>query len=200
MSWAVFVEGLESLNALEKVEGQVAKAAAQAINKTARDSRTSLARRIRGEINVPANYLRGDRFSVTRSASPGNLEARITARGRPTSLARFVTGSPKRGAGVNVEVSPGQARFMRRAFLIRLPQGNALTDTKFNQGLAIRLRPGETLTNKKFSVRMNNGLYLLYGPSVSQVFLANDGSGVAKEQQPQIEARLQREFLRLLRL
>ena len=47
---------------------------------------------------------------------------------------------------------------------------------------------------------MRHRLYLLYGPSVDQVFRANDGDGVANDMVPAVERNLEREFLRLLEL
>ncbi|NBC28841.1 MAG: hypothetical protein GVY29_02490, partial [Spirochaetes bacterium] len=121
---------------------------------------------------------------------------------RNTSLARFAVGTPNIGqAGVAVKVQPGRVRMMKRAFLIKLPQGTSpITDTKFNLGLAIRLKPGEALSNKKTARRVANGLYVLYGPSVDQVFRAVDGSGVASDIIPDLQDDLQAEFLRQLRL
>ena len=63
-----------------------------------------------------------------------------------------------------------------------------------------RDRPGETLANKRNVRRMEKGLYLLYGPSVDQVFRAADGSGVATDKAPVLANQLEREFLRLLEL
>jgi hypothetical protein len=95
-------------------------------------------------------------------------------------------------------VHPGRARFMKRAFLIKLRAGTDSIETRFNQGLAIRLKPGETLQNKKNVVQLKNGLYVLYGPSVSQVFLDNEGDGVAKDIEPSVLDELEDQFLRLL--
>ena len=83
---------------------------------------------------------------------------------------------------------------------MRLPQGRTLTDTKYNLGLAIRLRPGEKLQNKVAARRVEKGLYLLYGPSVDQVFRSRDGTGVATDLVPDIEQDLSDEFIRLLEL
>lgn len=202
--FAFFTDGLE----VDLLEGfsteQRRLAAVRAINKIARDARAQAAKMIRNEVNLPARYVSPSegRLAVTKQANGSNLEARITARGRATSLAQFVTGSDKPNVqGVHIEVAPGKARFLRRAFLIRLPQGNSpVTDTKFNLGLAVRLKPGDTLRNKITARRVEKGLYVLYGPSVSQVFRANDGDGIANEMTPGLEAKLRDEFLRLLRL
>ena len=180
------------------------RAASQALNKVARDARAQAAKAIREQVNLPASYVAPAqrRLWVSKNATPGNLESKVSAQGRATSLARFVTGPARPGkAGVYVEVKPGAARFMKRAFLIRLPSGTSpVTDTQFNLGLAIRLRPGETLQNKMAARRVENGLYVLFGPSVSQVFRDNSGDGVANQIAPKAARDLESEFLRLLGL
>ena len=201
-NWAVFVEGLDDLKQFDGTKQAIRMAAARAINKVTRDGRVEIARDIRDQVNLPASYVASGqkRLYVSQQATTGNLEGKITARGRATSLARFVQGTPRRGQGVRVEVAPGRSLYMKRAFLIRLRAGNSNVDTKYNMGLAIRLRPGETLQNKLTARRMEKGLYLLYGPSVDQVFRARDGSGVANEKAPQLASELEREFLRLLEI
>lgn len=204
MSFAVFVDGVEAdlLAGLDTSSRRLA--ALRAVNKVARDARSLGAKLIREQVNLPASYVseREKRLYVSKKATTGSLEAKITAQGRATSLARFVSGNAKPGKpGVYVEVKPGKAQFMRRAFLIKLPQGNnAVTDTKFNMGLAIRLRPGETLANKLSARRVEKGLYVLYGPSVNQVFRANSGDGIANTMAPGLTDKLGAEFLRLLDL
>lgn len=199
-NWAVFVEGLENLRNFDATKQSIRLAAARAINKTTRNGRVEIARDIRDQVNLPARYVAPGqrRLYVSQQATTGALEGRITARTRATSLAQFVQGTPSRGSGVVVEVQPGRSRFMKRAFLIRLRAGRGDVDTKFNMGLAIRLRPGEKLQNKVTARRMEKGLYLLYGPSVDQVFRARDGSGVASDIAPKLATVLEREFLRLL--
>jgi len=200
--FAVVAEGVETIRDVQEIAPRLKMAAVRAINTVARDKRAEAARRITDQVNLPKNYVSpsGGRLVVTQKAQRASLEARITARGRPTSLARFIRGTPPRGAGVTVEVKPGQSSYMRRAFLIRLPQGSTLTDTRFNLGLAIRLRPGERLQNKVQQVRLANGLYLLYGPSVQQVFLDNQGKGVADDIAEPTADYLEAEFARLLKL
>jgi len=200
--FAVFVEGLE-LDLLGGIDTSSRRlAATRAINKVARDARSKAARLIRNEVNLPARYVSPAqrRLWVSKSATQNSLEARIEAQGRATSLAQFVRGAPRAGKpGVYVEVAPGKARFLKKAFLIKLPQGaSPVTDTKFNLGLAVRLRPGESLKNKISARRVEKGLYVLYGPSVNQVFRANDGQGIANEMSPDVARRLEAEFLRLL--
>ena len=201
-NWVVVAEGISDLKEFDGLKKHIRLAAARAINKVSRDSRVEIARDILDQINFPAAYVAPSkkRLYVSQQATTANLEGRITARTRATSLARFVQGSPRGGQGVSLEVTPGRSRFMKRAFLIKLPAGSAGVDTKFNMGLAIRLRPGETLKNKATARRMQKNLYLLYGPSVDQVFRANDGSGVATDKAPKIVNELEREFLRLLEI
>lgn len=199
--FAVAVEGIETFKDVQELGGNLKFSVVQAINKVARDTRAEAARRIGEQINFPKRLLApsAGNLTVSKQAQRASLEARITARGRPTSLARFSTGTPGR-AGVQVEVKPGQARFLRRAFLIRLPQGTQLTETRFNLGLAIRLRPGERLDNKTQQVQLSKGLYLLYGPSIQQVFLDNRGKGVADDLADPTADALETEIIRLLGL
>lgn len=202
--FAVFLDAVESdvLSGLDNASRR--RAAFQAINKAARDARAEAARRIRGQVNLPASYVSpsNKRLYVSKKAQGSDLEAVITAQGRATSLARFATNRNRVGkAGVYVQVKPGAVRFMRRAFVIRLPGVDGRTDPGLgNLGLAIRLRPGERLENKLQARRVENGLYVLYGPSVSQVFRANDGEGVANDIAPSVARDLESEFLRLLDL
>lgn len=201
MGFALAVEGLDDFD-LEQAD--VRRIAAQALNRSATDGRAEAARRILMQVNLPPSYVAPGqgRLAVSKKASPASLEARIKARGRATSLARFVrSGAVGRPGGVAVSVKPGRVAFMRRAFLMPLRAGSADVDTKSNLGLAIRLRPGERPINKKFAVRAGpRGLYLLYGPSVSQVFIDTAGRGVAEEMSPEVLDKLESEVLRMMRL
>ena len=201
VQFAVAVEGIETFRDVQELGSKTTLAAVQALNKIARDARSDAATRIGEQLNIPKRQLgpSAGNLTVSKKAQRASLEARITARGRPTSLARFSKGTPGK-AGVQVEVKPGQARFMRRAFLIRLPQGSALTETRFNLGLAIRLAPGERIDNKTRQVQLSNGLYLLYGPSIQQIFLDNQGKGVADDIADPTADALEAEIIRLLGL
>lgn len=195
------VEGIANLREFAYDREDIEMAALRAINSTLAETRTEAAARIRKEVNYSASYLAPSqkRLFVNKLARRGDLEGSIVARGRPTSLARFVQGSATTGQGVNVMVAPGVARYMKKAFLIKLRAGSEI-ETRFNRGLAIRLRPGETLRRKTNVVQMKNGLFILYGPSVSQVFLNNAGEGVAKELEPEVMQEMETEFLRQLEL
>lgn len=192
--YIVAVEGLsETISSIDQMPASVLKFARMAINTTTRKSRTLASRRIRDQVSFTATYLAdgNGRLSITKSATDGDLEARIRGRFRPTSLARFVTSANSRGA--RVRVKPGSSQMMRRAFLMQLRAGNAPIETRSNQGLAIRLKPGERIANKRQMVQVSGNLYLLYGPSVDQVF-----SSVAEEIAPETSDMLEAEFLRLI--
>ena len=194
--------GVETTLRLAETENRRSKrAASQSINDSARRGRTRAARRILNQVALPQSYLNpsGGRLVVNRFASPESLEASIRARARPTSLARFARNPRVGRKSVTVSVKRGRVSFLRRAFLVRLRRGTALTDTQHNLGLAIRLRPGERITNKRIQIApLGRGLYLLYGPSVQQVFLDSQDTGVAVEVAPKIADDLSRSYLRRL--
>lgn len=190
-AYVIVVEGMSSLEDIENLPEEILRNARNAINKAADRARTSSDREIRKELNFPAQYLRS-RLAVRKRASGSNLEAIISGRDKPTSLARFVTSrSPKVGvAGVNVKVSSSVAKRMNSAFVMQLRNGNL--------GLAIRLKPGAMLTGsrgaKRFSSKDSN-LYLLYGVSVDQAFQT-----ILPGQEEAAAEYLEREFLRLMEL
>jgi hypothetical protein len=139
---------------------------------------------MRKQVAFPQGYLEDPtRFRVKKFAHETDLEAVIAGRTEPTSLARFARfGATKSGAVVTVK--PGRPRYMKRAFLIRLKNGN--------QGLALRLAPGEDLANRKLPAkRFGPGVVLLYGPSVDQVFRT-----VAEDVSPEALDKLSEEFIR----
>lgn len=199
MSATIIAEGLPDLTRyLERTPAVARRAARLAINQVAERKALRAAREaIAEQVAFPRTYLTdNNRLSITRRATDDNLVAVVTGRQRPTSLARFAPGQApgRRGAGVTVRVKPGRSEAMRRAFLIRLRRGRApVTDESFNLGLAVRLRPGERVENKIRMVPMkgDSGLYLLYGPSVEQVFRS-----VAADISPAVLDDLATEFLR----
>ena len=199
-TYVVAVEGLDAVEDLEKLPRQIAVAASRAINSTARTGRTASAREMRRQVNFGARYLSGaeGRLELTKFANTGNLEAVITGRDRPTSLARFARKKPIRGkmsrAGVRVEVKPGSARVIKRAHLIRLRAGDG-SGPNANLGLALRTARGQKPSAAYKPVKISEGLWLLYGPSVDQVFRS-----VSEDVAPELADRLETEFLRLMDL
>jgi hypothetical protein len=194
MTVHIDIIGLEEAKKyLEQLPDRTRKAAAAAINNVAAGSGMNYIRRgMREQIAFPPGYLEDTkRLGVTRRAVPGNLVALITGRQRPTSLARFIVGGvrPNRTGPVSVRVNPGATRVLKRAFVMRLRVGRGETDAR-NIGLAIRLKPGERIVNKKVMFKSDPGLYLLYGPSIDQV-----ARSVFVEVAPMIGRDLSAEFI-----
>lgn len=186
--YAIAVEGLGALTDISSLDERVLKNAARAINRTADIGRTASARAILTQVNFPASYLNPSdgRLAVTQRAAGQSLSATIKGRDQATSLARFVQGSKKPGArgGVTVEVKPGHAKFMKRAFIMQLRNNNL--------GLAIRTKGAAP--DRAFKPRsLGRGLWLLYGPSVDQVF-----KSVRDTVSPQLLDTLEDEFNRLM--
>jgi len=200
-TYAVFVEGLDDLPDVQNIPAAVTVAARQAVNRATERARTWSAREMREQVAFPARYLSGAdaRLRITKKATNSSLEGVITGRQRATSLARFsrdrYPASARRRKGVTVQVKPGEAKFMRGAFLVRLNAGAGRTDTQFNLGLAIRVKDGETIRNKKNVTQLDRNVYLLYGPSVDQVFRT-----VREDVVPETRDFLEAEFRRLLDL
>lgn len=172
-----------TLQGLKKVRQYVAglpdvvdEAASFAVNEAARFGQAESSRRIREQVAFSAKYIGSaddpnSRLRVAKRAKKNDLTAVIAGRVRPTSLAQFVQGEFKRGRPVRVRVSPGSSKRIRNAFPIKLRRGTGVYDPgNANQGLAIRLKEGEVIQNKKQMVQLDGNLYLLYGPSVDQVF------------------------------
>lgn len=208
MRLRVETDGLEGVT---KLLGSLPKAAAKArrpaINTTTRYAYAESSREIRGQVAFTRNYLgsatSGNRLRVTRWASEERPEAVIQARKRATSLARFAQSkSFNRKAGVTVSVAPGSAKRLPGAFLMKLNSGASKTEDQYNVGLALRLKPGQRVFNKSVMIpysrrvrpgrkKVDSALYMLYGPSVDQVFRS-----VALKVEPRVSAKLREEFLR----
>lgn len=205
-AYILAVDGLKDVvKSVEDMDPAIMRAVRMALNKTADRAKASASRHIRQEINFRASYLSGSngKLQITRKASDNSPEAEITAQFRPTSLAHFAVNTDPKAArkagGVNVQVAPGGAKFIPGAFLIRL-RGSTVDGSPGNLGMAIRLKPGDVLKNKKKLVRLEGNLYLLFGPSVQQAFLNSKGEGVADDITPETLDFLEQEFLRLLQL
>lgn len=198
-AYEVTLDGLDQLPDLDTAPERIVRLARMAINRTADRARAGAARLMRDQVNFPASYLRGaDSRLYIRKKSVGNdLEAIITGRFRPTSLARFAKGSGptsnRNRSGITVEVHPGEARMLKNAFFVRLRAGSTKTDTKYNLGVAIRLKNGERPRNTRAAVQLDRNLWLLYGPSVNQVF-----QSVREDISPETRDFLVAEFRRLL--
>jgi hypothetical protein len=139
---------------------------------------------INEDINFPTGYVKNN-ITISRRARKGSVEAVVTARDRPTSLARFAAGqtiSNTRGRPIKVEVKRGGTKVLKRGFLIQLKNGNV--------GLAVRTSGGE-LRESQGAKQLAANLFLLYGPSVEQVF-----KGAAADLVPMIGNELSTQFIR----
>lgn len=199
-AYLVVIEGLDAISDLEAIPNRVLRAATASVNKASDRARAAGKRGILSQINFPARYLDPSegRLVVSQKATKNNLEARVSARTRATSLARFARGNPVPGdrRPINLQVSSGGAtRTLDRAFVIRLRAGTAALDTKSNLGLAIRTENGEAPRAAYKPKRLGENLWLLYGPSISQVFAT-----VRDDVSPDTADFLEKEFLRLLDL
>jgi hypothetical protein len=177
---------------------RASKAMSMAINDTARRVLMTQGKaQLTEEVAFPSGYLNADRLGVTEFAKPTALRAVVKGRDRPTSLARFASaaGTPRAGRGgwvpvQSLMVHPGRRRQTNRTFLVNLRRGAEATG---NIGLAIRLRPGETVQGvDRFSpIQLFPNVFLLFGPSVDQAF-----QGVVADLAPKVVENWSDEFYR----
>jgi len=184
MTVEIVSRGLEELrDYFERLPSVAQQASVLAVNRGAQFGSTLARRETRDQVNFSASYLNAEasdgrpRLGIVKRARGDDVEAVIRGRERPTSLARFVVGSRalgRRTSGRPVRVkvkSGGSTVGMPSAWLVRLRAGKRLDDEVFNVGLAIRLKPGVRINKKQFGVQsFGRNVYLLYGPSVAQVF------------------------------
>lgn len=200
MTTTIISEGIPNLQRfLGAMPGITKRSARLAINQVADRQGLKAARKaIYDEVAFPKGYITPDKLFISQRATDDNLEAIVTGRQKATSLARFASGqSPGRGATVKLNIQPGKTSIVTRAFLVRLKKGSAaISEGSYNIGLAVRLKPGESLSRKYKMAPYgkhgkNTGLYLLYGPSVDQAFRS-----VAEKLSPSIAEDMTLEFLR----
>lgn len=181
----IVIQGINSFDEIETLDPKIASILRQAVNETTQEGRRRAARSMEKQINFPRGYLTGqaNRLGIAKYATKGDLTAIVRGRDRPTSLARFVQGSPKVGVkGVNVVVDPGKSEFMPSAFLIKLRNNNI--------GLAYRTKNGKAPS--RGAKQIGKGLWLLFAPSVDQVF-----DETREELKPELEQLLRDKFERL---
>ena len=199
MSVYVASKGIENFQAFLESLPEITKTSARiALNDTAKDFLArDIPQSLQSLVRFPAGYLADPtRLGVDRPASNDSLETTIFARERPTSLARFSDGATfGRGSNITVEVTPGRRIPLKKAFLVRLRSGEELTEDNFNIGLAIRVKPDQQILGRRQdkigTVEIFPNVWLLYGPSVAQVF-----SDVAETIEPKISDAIVSEFFR----
>ncbi len=101
---------------LDLEQKAIRKAAQRALNTAARGRRTDASRALRERYPALKKRDADDAFDL-RLASPESLQAVISVRGRPFSVARFLVRQDKRpGGGVIVNIK-GQRKTIRTAFV-----------------------------------------------------------------------------------
>lgn len=210
-AFALVIEGLDTLKSMDDLPKDIVKAARIAVNRAATRGRTLMANEVLSQVNLPPSYVAPakGRLFVRKPATNSDLEAIIEARARPTSLTRFLTKSYPIGFqpnGVRVKIQGatrtiGGPKSGIKAFLFRLNSGVGLTDNKFNLGLAVRTNNGLPPSRAWKPAPLGDNLWLLYGPSVSQVLLRAQGDkGAAVDLTPDILDLLNKEFVRQMEL
>ena len=202
MTFGVTTRGIPGVEDLLDLDPKVNAIASQTVNEVAREMRTQSARQILAQVNLPASYVspRNQRLEVVKSATPADPEAIIRAQGRASSLTRFLIGTRQSGAGLAVNIRGSGVKRFRRAFLFRGRRVGATTDTgPANQLFAFRVARGQRLQRSSAAREIDRGLYLLFGPSVSQIALSEDNTGVFRELEEPAAQRLERRFLARLR-
>lgn len=187
ISTLYLVESREAEQFIGEVSAMQERAMVRALNKTGPHTRTQMDREIRNQVAFPASYLRPStkRLFVAKKAKMGALETVIEGRGRPTSLARFIKGGAasaknRRGSGkdITVEVKPGSSQQISRAWVVSLP--GAVDSANF--GLAVRTPEGQRPKGAYAPKKLDNNVWLLYGPSVDQVlYSVRNQGGVIEE-------------------
>lgn len=180
----------------EKAPDIAKKAMSMAINQVAtRKAEPNFRKKMRSQVSFPRGYLESeDRFGVAKKAKPADLEAVIRGRDRPTSLARFQQyrdARVARGKKLRIQVKPGSVKTSDKAFLVNLKNNNL--------GLAIRLKEGQKpqAAYKPTLLDAKRNVWLLYGPSVDQVFksIADESMG---EISNQVQTEFERNFARMV--
>ena len=150
-------------------ETKLVEAARMAINDTTKWALSHVRKDMYSNVRFPSGYLeQGKRLEIGRLASNNLLESTINSRFEPTSLARFAVDSgSKNGIMVSVKTG-GRAKRIKKGFLWGLKRGDV---RKGNVGLVVRSEgePEGSYKAKELGDKWPN-LWLLYGPSVYQVF------------------------------
>lgn len=206
ISTLYLVESREAEQFLGEVSDMQIRAMSKALNKTGPHTRTQMDREIRQQVAFPASYLRPStkRLFVAKKATKAKLETVIEGRGRPTSLARFIKGGAAalknrktRPEAIRVEVKPGSVSGIKRAWVVSLP---GAPDSN-NLGLAVRTEAGKKPKGAYAPKKLDNNVWLLYGPSVDQVlYSVRNNGGVIEEMYGPTLDYLSREYDRLLTL
>jgi len=183
MKSVIEFRGLTGLASYFKDFSDISEQAARlSINGAASFASRLASKRIRAQVAFSRSYIGAagtatSKIRIKKFARGGDIEAIIATRDRATSLARFALGTPSFGRKLKNARSPrvkvktgGGITTLKNGFFMKLRKGVILTDDSFNIGLAVRLKKGEKLQSSQKASPLGGGAYLLYGPSVAQVF------------------------------
>lgn len=200
-SYTIILDQAGKLIDFESLSDEVRTAARIAVNRATEKARTTSAKYVRQQINFPASYVSPSegRLSVSVKANNDTLKAVVSARTRSTSLARFASGRRGKG-GAMVEVEPGVSRHMRNVIFVPLKRGGEFDSNNRNEGLAMRTKGNRKPSAAYKPIQMKNGLWLLYGPSVSQALLSVKDTGIWPNMTDEIRDNMLAEFTRQLDL
>lgn len=190
----VAVFGIKDLKDIRAHLPGVERAVGRAVRDTTAFAFKDAKKEMLKQVAWPKAYLDENRFSKITHGRGSGVQGRISARFRPTSLARFVTsrsqlvsgkGPRDRARELSVTVKPGRTKVMKRAFLMKLRNGN--------EGLAMVVDPGNETGRYEWKTKHGRTIRMLYGPSVDQVFRS-----VSKEESPRYAQHLNTRFLEVL--
>lgn len=209
--FVVSIEGLDALqDYIAELPAQTQKAADLATIDATRFAFRESSKAIRSQVRLSPEYIgnaeRGGNRLTIKYDQQGDVRIGVVEGvKRAVSLSRFLTSGPVFGGKTpaRIRVKPngrttttikvtGGDRSEAPMFAVRLSRGKSLTEDSFNVGLAVRLRPGEQAVARKEDLTpLSPNVYLLYGPSVNQVFY-----DVAPAISDSVAGNLQDSFLR----
>lgn len=170
------MKGMRDLETFAKeFPAEVDTAAQRAVNYTLVKVRTQTTRDMQKQVELGKSYL-DSKLRITRKATIKNPIGEISGAFEPISLARFARGTIKRGKPIKVRVKKGGSvtKFSNAAivplsrggigFLVRMKKGETLKGSSAARPLLPRKRKDGSRSDPATKA------YLLYGPSVNQLF------------------------------
>lgn len=149
-------------NALKSIKNGANKALTRSLNFVLKKARVSASTEIREDVNLTKKYV--DKKLKTSFATSSDLKAVLSAEKRGTLLTRFPHKKLKSG-GYSVKVKKsGKTIKMRSGIFVPNLKNSGAT------GLALPFKIAQE--RKKGPVKQSSGIYVLHGPSVSQVMVA----------------------------
>lgn len=178
--------GFESLEqALRATPAAARRAAVISVNDTTRWLAPHLRREMLAQVALPRDAISAERYGIRGMATPGRLEARISASNRPLGLVRFATTTPARGVrNIKVRIRPGGSeRTLPKAFF--LPTPGAIG----HFALAVRSPNGSLSGSRRARKVPGTNIFVMSSLSPNQLLRT-----AAPKYGPQVQARFLRSF------